>query len=138
LLLVAEHMRDEYLGAHYAKAQNLRIELGNQVQAVLDGRMALLTPTTPTVATELPAGRQSLVEVMPHLVGNAVPNTCPLDLTGHPALTVPAGADPAGLPVGIQLIGSHFDETALYQAATVIEEAELWRLPDAPSAPVLR
>ncbi|HEY1701843.1 MAG TPA: amidase family protein [Trebonia sp.] len=138
MLLVAEHDRDSYLGAHYAKAQNLRIELGNQVQAAIGGRAALLTPTTPTVATTLATGRQGLVEMLPLLTGNAVPNTCPLDLTGHPALTVPAGADPDGLPVGIQLVGRHFDETALYQAGAVIEAAGLWRLPAEPTAPVLR
>jgi amidase len=76
--------------------------------------------------------------MLPLLTGNAVPNTCPLDLTGHPALTVPAGADPDGLPVGIQLVGRHFDETALYQAGAVIEAAGLWRLPAEPTAPVLR
>jgi amidase len=138
MLLACEHMREEYLGVHYAKAQNLRIELGNQVEAALAGRTALLTPTTPTVATELGTGRQSLLEMLPRIAGSSVLNTCALDLTGHPGLTVPAGADPQGLPVGIQFIGRHFDESALYQAGAVVEAAGLWRLPDEPAAPVLR
>lgn len=138
MLLVTEHMRDEYLGIHYGKAQNLRIALGDQVASALEGHAAPLTPTTPTVANELAAQRQTLVEMLPRLAGGAIGNTCPLDLTGHPALTVPAGADPGGLPVGIQLIGRHFDEAGLYRAGAVIEAAELWRLPDEPTAPVLR
>jgi amidase len=137
-LLLAEHLRDQYLGVHYGKALNLRLELGRQVQQALEGRVALLTPTTPGVARELPTGRQSLMEMLPRVSGNSVLNTCALDLTGHPALTVPAGADPQGLPAGIQFIGRHFDEAALYQAGAVVEAAGLWRVPDEPTAPVLR
>lgn len=138
MLLISEHMREEYLGVHYGKAQNLRIELGNQVQAALDGRAALLTPTTPTVAAEVTTERQSLLSMLPHMTGSAVLNTCPLNLTGHPALTVPSGPAADGLPAGIQFIARHFDEPALYQAGSVVEAADLWRLPSEPAAQVPR
>lgn len=138
MLVLAEHMRDEYLGIHYAKAQNLRLELGKQIDAALQGRAALLTPTTPTVATELVQGRQDVLSMIPRMTGNAILNTCPLDLTGHPALTVPAGPGEKGLPVGLQVIGRHFDESTLYRTGAVIEAAGLWKLAAEPSAPVLR
>lgn len=55
---------------------------------------------------------------------DAVLNTCPLDLTGNPALTVPAGTGAHGLPVGLQLIGRHFEEERIYQAAFAFEGAQ--------------
>ncbi|MFC7401608.1 amidase family protein [Citricoccus sp. GCM10030269] len=135
--LLGEHMREEYLGVHYAKAHNLRLELGQQVDAALHDRAALLTPTVPVVAPKLSRERHSFTGMLPRLGGPSVLNTCATDLTGHPALTVPTGSGDHGLPVGLQLIGQSFDESTLYRAGAVLEEAELWRLPEEPTAPVL-
>lgn len=55
------------------------------------------------------------------MVGNAVANTCPLDLTGHPALSVPARVIDGGMPVGLQLIGPRFAEAQLYRVAAALE-----------------
>jgi amidase len=137
LLMAAEHLRDEYLGVHYGKAQNLRLELGKQLEVALSARTALLTPTTPTVANELELRPHRLVEMVNRVARPSVLNTCALDLTGHPAITVPVGADPTGLPVGLQVIGRHFDEATLYRAAAVVEAAGLWRLPEVANAPTL-
>jgi aspartyl-tRNA(Asn)/glutamyl-tRNA(Gln) amidotransferase subunit A len=50
----------------------------------------------------------------------------PFSLTGLPALTVPAGFDDQRLPVGIQLIGSSFDEVTVLQAGDAFEQATKW------------
>ncbi|GGA66596.1 amidase [Pseudoclavibacter endophyticus] len=122
-LLAAEHLRDHYHGAHYAKAQNLRIELTRQLdEATADGRV-LLTPTTTTVATELSTERHSFVEVISRIGGTSVLNTCPTDLSGHPSLSVPSGTGANDLPVGLQLIGGDSSEATLYAAGAVIEAA---------------
>src|SRR3712207_1898401 len=49
--------------------------------------------------------------------------TGPTDLTGHPSLSVPCGLTGSGLPVGLQLIGRHFDEATLYRFGHAYEEA---------------
>jgi amidase len=54
---------------------------------------------------------------------SAVANTCATDLTGHPSLTVPCGTGEHGLPIGLQLIGRHFEEETLYRAAFAFEAA---------------
>jgi len=128
-LLAAEHMRDQYLGSHYAKAQNLRIELTRQVSEALGSLEALITPTIPTVAGELELERHDLFGMLPRIAGSSIFNTCALDLTGHPALTVPAGAGAHGLPVGFQAIGGLFDEAALYRIGAAVESAGLWSGP---------
>jgi len=57
------------------------------------------------------------------LAGPAVLTTCALDLSGHPALTVPVGTGLHGVPVGLQIIGRRLSEDALYRVAAVVEGA---------------
>ncbi|MGE0726421.1 MAG: amidase family protein [Acidimicrobiia bacterium] len=125
LLLSAEWLREQYCHQYYGKAQNLRLELRRQVDEQLASVDLLITPTTPTVAFELldrAASDEEMVERFGQSI-NAVLNTCPLDLTGHPALTVPAGTGANDLPVGLQLIGRRFDEMTVYRAGFAFEGA---------------
>ena len=54
--------------------------------------------------------------------------TMMFDLTGSPALTVPAGVDPNGMPIGIQLIGPDFAEDRLFAAGHAFQQATDWHL----------
>jgi amidase len=51
-------------------------------------------------------------------------NTAQFDLTGHPAISIPCG-EVDGLPVGMMLVGRHFDEATIYRAAHAYEQATL-------------
>lgn len=53
-------------------------------------------------------------------------NTCPFDITHHPAMTLPCGMVD-GLPIGLMLVGKHFDEATIYRAAYAFEQAVDWR-----------
>jgi amidase len=53
-------------------------------------------------------------------------NTCPFDVSGHPAFTVPCGMVD-GLPVGLMLVGRHFEEATLIQLAQTIEASGDWK-----------
>lgn len=55
-----------------------------------------------------------------------ITNTCPLNLTAHPASSVPCGLSD-GKPVGLMLIARHWDEPALYRAAEALESAGDWQ-----------
>jgi amidase len=55
-----------------------------------------------------------------------LPNTCPFDVTGHPAMSVPCGMV-EGLPVGMMLIGKHWDEATIYRAAFAFEQSADWK-----------
>ncbi len=125
ILINAAYMRDEYLNQYYGKAQNLRLELRRQVDEQLSTRDLLITPTTTTVANELFNERVTEEAMLDRLMDTikAVLNTCPLDLTGNPGLSVPAGTGANDLPVGPQLIGKRFDEMSLYKAAFAYEGA---------------
>jgi amidase len=49
-------------------------------------------------------------------------NTCPTDVTGHPACSVPAGLS-EGRPVGLMIIGRHFDDATVLRVAYAFEQA---------------
>jgi amidase len=121
-LVTAEHLRKMYLGVHYGKIQNLRLELRRQINQLFGEHDLLLTPTVTTVAVPRLEGRHTASEVLANAPYQIGANTCPLDLSGHPALTLPCGASrKERLPIGLQIIGSRFGEEAVYQAAFALE-----------------
>jgi amidase len=122
-LLLGAHLRRERFGALYAKAQNLRPWLRAAFDRALVGVDALLLPTTPglphAIDFDLPLSQRVLR-------GWAVlANTYPTDMTGHPALTMPA-AEAGGLPVGVMLIGRQFADDRLLAVATTYERRFGW------------
>jgi amidase len=123
-LLLTEHVLDQYQAVPFAKSQNLRIELRRQVMAALAEVDVLLTPTTVRVAFEF-LGRRAQPGEMAARMRQAMTaaNTMQLDLSGHPALTVPCGTGKHDLPVGLQIIGPHFAEERCYQVGFAFESA---------------
>jgi amidase len=55
-----------------------------------------------------------------------LPNTCPFDVTGHPAMSLPCGLVD-GLPVGMMLVGRKYEEATIYRAAWSFEQAGDWK-----------
>lgn len=116
---------DRYNGRYYAKAQNL----ARMITAAYDTAFAsfdlLLMPTLPRVASPLPGADAPLAEIIQRAAELNV-NTCPFDVTGHPAMSIPCGLSD-GLPVGMMLVGKHFDEATIYRAAAAFEALGDWR-----------
>jgi amidase len=54
-------------------------------------------------------------------------NTAPFDITGHPGLSIPCGMSD-GLPIGLMLIGRHFDDATLLRLGHAYEQSVDWRL----------
>jgi amidase len=81
----------------------------------------LCLPTTPMRATRLPAPDAPLREHVRRAV-DMLGNTAPFDVSGHPAISVPAGVVD-GLPVGMMLVGNQFDEPTVLRAARAFERA---------------
>jgi amidase len=118
-LVVAEHLLEHYQGVPLARAPNLRLELLRQLARVLTDFDVLVTPTTAQVAFELLDRRAELGEMAAGLASAKTGvNTVQLDLSGHPALTVPGGTGKHGLAVGLQIIGLHFGEDAVTRWAS--------------------
>lgn len=126
--LTVEYLQTVHNGAHFGKAQNLRLELRRQIDSLLRDVDLLITPTTPEGPAELSAdpapgaeATQRAVSFDNHVFREGV-NTRPLNLTEHPALTVPSGPGDDGLPTGLQIIGRRFDERTVYRAGFAFEQ----------------
>ena len=124
-MILGEHLNQQYGGSFYAKAQNLRRALRAAYDEKLKSHDLLLMPTTPMRATPLPGKDSSREEYIKRAL-EMVPNTCPFDVSGHPAMNIPCGKS-EGLPIGLMLVGKHFDEPVIYQAAACFEKNVDWK-----------
>lgn len=128
-LMLGLHLRQAYNGSLYARAQNARGALRAGYDRALEEADVLLMPTTPGLPHEVDADLAVHERVLRGwaLLGN----TAPIDMSGHPAITIPA-AEADGLPVGVMLITRHFDDARLISLAATCERAMGWRPAAAP------
>ena len=105
-----------YYDAYYEKAQRVRTMLVNDFAEAFRKCDVIATPTAPTPAFKL--GEKSDDPLAMYLCDIY---TVTINLAGVPAVSVPCGASAAGLPIGLQLIGNHFDEARLLNAAHALE-----------------
>ncbi len=125
-LLLGRYADKAYGGHFYAKAQNQRRALRAAYDAVLADHDVLLMPTTPMKTSKIPKPGAPFLEVMQHC-WEMLGNTASFNVTGHPALSIPCGLGEGERPVGLQLIGKHFDELNIYQAAHAYEQGVDWK-----------
>ncbi len=106
-------------------------EARKQIASVFNDVDLLITPTTPT-----PAPVISELKANPDLLRPRelvlLRNTRPMNVWGLPAISVPCGFTQSGLPIGLQIIGSHWGEAKVLQLAHAYEQATAWhkRLPN--------
>jgi amidase len=120
VLMLGEYMHRNYHARYHSKAQNLRGSLGAAYDDALTKVDVLAMPTIPFTATPIPSADAPL-GVLIDLALNMQANTCPFDVSGHPAFTVPCGRA-NGLPIGMMLVGRRFEETTLFRLASTIEQ----------------
>jgi amidase len=121
-LLYARYLQEYRGGYYYAKSQNLRRQLRAAYDAILERHDLLLMPTTPMAATPLPASDASKSEIIQRAF-EPIANTAAFNVTGHPAFSMPCGETEDGRPIGLMLVGRHFDELTIYRAAYAFERA---------------
>lgn len=117
--LVGKYVDQQAGRLHYAKAVNRARTLRAAYDAELARFDVLVTPTTPQTARPLPDPGHGAGAAIGASIEMST-NTTPFNITHHPAISVPCGTVD-GLPVGIQLIGKHFDEATLFQVGQAIE-----------------
>ncbi len=105
-----------YYDAYYEKAQRVRRMLVNDFDEAFKQCDVIATPTAPTPAFKI--GEKSNDPLAMYL-GDIY--TVTINLAGVPAISVPCGQSSAGLPISMQLIGNHFDEARLLNAAYAFE-----------------
>lgn len=104
----AQRIRRSALKSSATRSQIVHIkEIFKQVDA-------LVTPTTPRVAPLLTADEKVYQRTRQFML--------PFSFTGVPAVSVPCGFSAEGLPIGLQIIGNHFDETLILRIAAAARD----------------
>jgi amidase len=121
--VLGRFLRERYFGTFYAKAQNLRGGLRSAYDTALAELDCLIMPTSP----ELPHPLVSDSTISDRVLNgwSMSGNTAVFDMTGHPALSIPAG-EVDGLPVGIQLVGKTLADATLLKLAQTYESSHGW------------
>jgi amidase len=121
VLLTAGSASRRYRGKHYAMARDLVGQLRAGYDEALSRYDVLVMPTTPIRASVIPAADAPREEVIVRAL-EMIANTAPLDVTGHPACSVPAGVV-GGLPTGMMIIGKRYDDATVLRVAQTFEQA---------------
>ncbi|MCL6585949.1 MAG: Asp-tRNA(Asn)/Glu-tRNA(Gln) amidotransferase subunit GatA [Anoxybacillus sp.] len=106
-----------YYDAYYKKAQKVRTLIKQDFENVFEKYDVIIGPTTPTPAFKI--GEKTSDPLT--MYANDI-LTIPVNLAGVPGISVPCGFV-NGLPVGLQIIGKHFDESTVYRVAHAFEQA---------------
>ncbi len=119
------HVKKHFGSRFYGKAINISRRLAAAYDAQLSKYDVLVMPTMPMKPTPLPpadASRELYFQRALEMIGN----TSPFDITHHPAMTVPCGMVD-GLPIGLMIVGKHFDEPTIYKAGYAFEQSGDWK-----------
>ncbi len=124
-----------YRARHAAAVDTFRTEMNEAMAALFEQTDIVLCPVSPTepFAAEGPMPRSvGEVKVDPY---NGGALTIPANISGYPAISIPAGLSPAGLPIGLQAYARRHEDALLLDLALAMERARPWPLV-APGAPV--
>jgi aspartyl-tRNA(Asn)/glutamyl-tRNA(Gln) amidotransferase subunit A len=120
-------MGEMYLATHYLQAQRYRAVLRNDFLAGFGKVDVFVTPTLPFTAT--PCGATTVVIEdgrEENMLSAIMQFTGVPSWTGFPAISIPIGFDPDGLPIGMQVIGRPFDEATLFRLGHAYQGATDW------------
>jgi aspartyl-tRNA(Asn)/glutamyl-tRNA(Gln) amidotransferase subunit A len=107
-----------YYDAYYKKAQQVRTLIKKDFEDVFASYDVIIGPTTPTPAFKI----GEIIDDPLTMYANDI-LTIPVNLAGVPGISVPCGFAENGLPLGLQIIGRHFDEKNVYRVAHAYEQA---------------
>lgn len=114
-----------YYDAYYLKALKTKALIKQAFDRAFEKYDAILAPAAPTTAPKLGA---SLSDPLKMYLGDIY--TISVNLAGLPGITIPAGTDSRGLPVGMQIIGSCFDEEKILRIAYAYEQTGEYQRPE--------
>ena len=106
-----------YYDAYYKKAQQVRTLVKNEFEKAFEKYDVLITPTSPTVAFNI--GQRSNNPLEMYLADIC---TVSVNIAGLPGISIPCGVNSEGMPIGMQIIGKHFDEETILNAAYTYEQ----------------
>ena len=113
-----------YYDAYYMKALRTKALIKQTFDKAFEKYDIILGPVAPTTAPKL---GESLSDPIKMYLGDIY--TVSVNLAGLPGISLPCGYDSNGLPIGLQLLGKHFDEKHIIQAAYAFEQTREYKRP---------
>jgi aspartyl-tRNA(Asn)/glutamyl-tRNA(Gln) amidotransferase subunit A len=110
-----------YYDAYYLKAQGVRALIKQNFDAAFQRCDAIITPTAPSTTFKI---GEKIEDPLQMYLSDIY--TISVNLAGLPALSLPCGFDGDGMPIGLQIIGKHFDEATILRLAYAYEQATEW------------
>ena len=110
-----------YYDAYYLKAQRVRTLIKRDFDEAFKSCDVIIAPTAPTTAFKIGEKTQDPLQMYLSDI-----YTISVNLAGLPALSLPCGFDSEGLPIGLQIIGKHFDESTILAVAYAYEQSTDW------------
>ena len=111
-----------YYDAYYKKAQQVRTLVKKEFDKAFEKYDILITPTAPTVAFDI--GQRSNNPLEMYLADIC---TVSINIAGLPGISIPCGVDSKGMPIGMQIVGKHFAEETILNAAYTYEQRVKFR-----------
>jgi aspartyl-tRNA(Asn)/glutamyl-tRNA(Gln) amidotransferase subunit A len=111
-----------YYDAYYGRARAVLERMRAELEAALRQVDVLLMPTAPGAAFRL---GEKVDDPLAMYLSDVF--TTPANLSGLPAVAVPSGLDAAGLPLSVQVMGRHFDESTVFRVARAFEREIAWQ-----------
>jgi aspartyl-tRNA(Asn)/glutamyl-tRNA(Gln) amidotransferase subunit A len=121
IMLGAYALSAGYYDAYYLKAQKVRALIKRDFEEAFKRCDVIITPTAPTTAFKI--GEKTGDPLQMYLSDIF---TISVNLAGLPGLSLPCGFDQDGMPIGMQIIGKHFDEATMLRVAFAYEQATEW------------
>ncbi len=113
-----------YFDAYYMKALRTKALIKQAFDKAFEKYDVILGPVAPTTALKL---GESLSDPIKMYLGDIY--TVSVNLAGLPGISLPCGYDSKGLPIGLQLLGKHFDEKSIIRAAYAFEQTTEYKRP---------
>lgn len=117
IMLGSFSLSSGYYDAHFKKAGQVRTLIKQDFDQVFNDYDLIIGPSAPNVAYGI---GENINDPVAMYLSDLL--TIPVNLAGLPGMSIPAGFS-EGLPIGLQIIGKHFDEATMYQAAYAFEQA---------------
>ncbi len=124
---VLKFIRREWTAEEFTDAQMVRKAVVNGMWRFMQDYDLLLTPTLAVPAFEIGIQGPEVIDGRTVADTEWLHFTFPINFTGQPAATIPAGWTAEGLPVGLQIIGHHLDDAGVLRASAAFEAAAPWR-----------
>jgi aspartyl-tRNA(Asn)/glutamyl-tRNA(Gln) amidotransferase subunit A len=124
---LVDFLRREWTAEEFTDALMVRKNVNNKMWRFMRNYDLLLTPTLAVPPFEVGIQGPTVIDGRSVEPFEWLNFTYPLNFTGQPASTVPAGWTEDGLPVGLQIIGRHLDDALVLRASAAFEAAAPWR-----------